>query len=133
MKKLKVALVLFRDENGNVLLNHRYDHQQEVEDVWEIVGGGIEENELPINTIKREIKEELGYEIDDEKDCLKFIDDFEEAYLFTAKFPGFENFSGSDEVKISDLKLFSVKDAMSLNLLPVARKILEMENESFGK
>lgn len=125
MKNLRVALVLFCDEKGNVLLNHRYDHQQAVEDVWEIVGGGIEENELPIDAIKREIKEELGYKIDDEKDCLIFINDFEEAYLFTAKFPGFENFSGSDEVKVIDLKLFSINEALKLNLLPIARKILE--------
>ncbi len=72
-----------------------------------------------------EIKEELGYKIDEERDDLKFVDDFEEAYLFTAKFPGFENFSGSNEVKVSDLKLFSVNEALKLNLLPVARKILE--------
>ena len=45
--------------------------------------------------------------------------------LFAAKFPGFENFSGSDEVSVTDLKLFSVNDALSLNLLPLARKILE--------
>ena len=45
MKNLNVALILFRDEQGNVLLNHRFDHQQAVEDVWEIIGGGIEENE----------------------------------------------------------------------------------------
>src|SRR3989338_8141519 len=84
MKNLKVALILFRDENGNVLLNHRFDHQQAVEDVWEIIGGGIENNEQPIDAIKREIKEELGYKIDEKKDCLKFINDFEDAYLFTA-------------------------------------------------
>lgn len=125
MKNLKVALILFQDEQGNVLLNHRFDHQQVVEDVWEIIGGGIEENELPINAIKREIKEELGYDIDKTKDDLKFIESFNEAYLFTAKFPGFENFSGSDEVKVSDLKLFSINETLKLNLLPIARKILE--------
>src|SRR3989344_2181494 len=114
MKKLKVALVLFRDENGNVLLNHRYDHQQEVEDVWEIIGGGIEENELPVDALKREINEELGYKIDDEKDELKLVEKFDDVYIFAAKFPGFENFSGSDEVSVTDLKLFSVNDALSL-------------------
>lgn len=125
MKNLKVALVLFRDEQGNVLLNQRFDHQQEVEDVWEIIGWGIEENELPVEAIKREIKEELGYEIDDEKDELKLVERFGDVYIFTVKFPGFENFSGSDEVKVSDLKLFSVNEALKLNLLPMARKILE--------
>lgn len=125
MKHLKVALVLFRDEQGNVLLNHRFDHQQMVEDIWEIIGGGIEENEQPVDAIKREIKEELGYKIDEEKDCLKFISDFEEAYLFTAKFPGFENLFDSDEVKVFDLKLFTINEALKLNLLPLARKILE--------
>ena len=125
MKKLKVALVLFRDEEGNVLLNHRYDHQQAVEDVWEIIGGGIEDNEQPIDAIKREIKEELGYKIDEEKDDLKFVEKFDDVHIFKAIFPGIENFFGSDEIKVSDLKLFTINEALKLNLLPIARKILD--------
>lgn len=125
MKNRKVALLLFYDGNGNILLNHRKDNLHENEDVWEIIGGGIEKNEEPIDAIKREIREELDYKIDEEKDELKFVEKFDDAHIFRANFPGFENFSSSDEVNISDLKLFPVKDALLLNLLPVARKTLE--------
>lgn len=132
MKHLKISLFTFYDEAGNILLNHRYDHQQAVEDVWELMGGGIDGDEQPIDTIKREIAEELNYKIDEEKDRLVLVRKFEiekpnftaEVYFFKAKFPGFDRFSDSDEVKVSDLKLLPVKTALTLPLLPICREIL---------
>ena len=124
LKHLRVSLLLFYDDSGNILLNHRKDHQQAVEEVWEIIGGGIEENENPSDTIKREIYEELGYKIDEIKDDLKFLRKLGVAYLFKAKFPGFQSFSDTNEVKVADLKLFSIKDTLKLKLLPISRKIL---------
>lgn len=125
MKKLKVSLLLFYDCEGKILLNHRRDNLHENEDVREIIGGGIDQGESPSDAIKREIYEELGYIIDETKDNLKFVQKFGDVSLFKAKFPEFQSFSDTNEVKLSDLKLFSVKEALALKLLPMTRKILE--------
>lgn len=45
-------------------------------DFWEIPGGGIGENESPVETMKREIKEELDLEIKkDELLCVEYLAD----------------------------------------------------------
>ena len=131
-KKMNVAVVIFKDKNGKILLNHRKDNPPFDEDVWELIGGGINENESPLEAIKREIKEELNYTVNELKDKLKFSRElkistdkyFSEAHIFIANFPGFDKLSDSDEVAISDLKLFSKSVALKLNLLPISKDVL---------
>ncbi len=114
------------------MLNHRKKHLGDNEDVWEIIGGGIEDGELPHQAIKREVEEELHYEVNEDQDALEvdreflFINrDVEfEIYFFKAKFPGIEVFADSDEVRVRDLRLFSLREALGLPLLPIAKKIL---------
>jgi 8-oxo-dGTP pyrophosphatase MutT (NUDIX family) len=132
MKYIKAAFLAFFDTDGKILLNHRKDGLSLHEDVWEIMGGGIEEHEQPLDTIKREMGEELNYKVSEAKDGLSFVKKFEikkpsfvaEVYFFKANFLGFDNFSDSNEVKLSDLKLFSVEEALRLPLLPICREIL---------
>lgn len=132
MKYLKVASIAFFDSNNHVLLNQRRDASDSKTEIWEIIGGGIENGELPMEAIKREIKEELNYMIDEVQDNLSFVKKinmanakFEaEVHFFKAAFPGIHRFKSSSEVNISDLKLFSVDNALQLNLLPICREIL---------
>ncbi|KKQ65406.1 MAG: hypothetical protein US86_C0011G0005 [Candidatus Daviesbacteria bacterium GW2011_GWA2_38_24] len=96
MKNWKVAFIIFYDNDGNILLNYRKDS-------WE------------------------------EKDNLSFVKKFEithndrfyEVFFFQAKFPGFQAFSSSNEIKLSDLKFFSIDKALTMPLLPIAQKILQ--------
>ena len=133
VKKMKVCFLAFYDDRGHILLNHRKDGLKEDEDYWEIMGGSIEQGELPVEAIKREIKEELNYEVSEVKDNLSFVEQFQlsdrniqfEVYYYKAIFPGLHELSDSDEVFISDLKTFSLEEALSLNLLPICRYILE--------
>lgn len=82
--------------------------------MWEFIGGGVEDDETPEDAIQREIVEEIGYPVS-QKDKLQFMGDisFEDhrivakVHFFTAKFPGFEHFSDSDETFVADLKLFT--------------------------
>ena len=48
--------------NGKILLEKRRDC-----DIWGLVGGGVKKTESPIQAIAREIKEELGLQIPQEK------------------------------------------------------------------
>jgi 8-oxo-dGTP pyrophosphatase MutT (NUDIX family) len=48
--------VLFFDSKGRVLLVH-----PTYQDVWEIPGGSLEQDESPLEAAAREIKEELGF------------------------------------------------------------------------
>jgi 8-oxo-dGTP pyrophosphatase MutT (NUDIX family) len=54
-----VLCVLFNDDLSQVLLTHRFDFP-----VWVLPGGGTEPNETLQEAIKREIKEEIGVEIE---------------------------------------------------------------------
>lgn len=132
MRNLKVAVLTFYNKEGRFLFNHRKDCFRPDEDVWEFIGGGIDGSEEPIDTIKREVLEELNYKIDEEADKLEFVQNFEitgdnyvaKVYFYKAKFPGFDKFSDTEEAKVSDLKFFLVKEALALPLLPIPREIL---------
>ena len=130
MKNFHVALIAFHSDDGKILLNRRNDAAEEM---WEMLGGGIEEGETPIDAIKREVAEELNYVLDANKDALELMNEFEmvtdrfsaKVHYFKANFPGIDKFSDSEEIFVSDLQLFTVDDALSLPLLPIARKVLE--------
>ncbi len=130
-KNIEIALLAFISSN-KVLLNRRADADSEM---WEFIGGGVEDGETPQDAIQREILEEIGYPVSQKKDKLQFMGDlsFEDhrivakVHFFTAKFPGFEYFFDSDEVFVSDLKLFSLDDALELQLLPITRELIEKQ------
>lgn len=131
MKKFKnIVLLGFLNKDGHIMLNKRLDADEEM---WELVGGGAEEGETAIDAIIREIQEELQYNINVEKDELRFIHTFTfenekfaaDVHYFTAQFPGLENFADSDEVHVEDLRLYPAHEALNLTLLPMTRTILE--------
>lgn len=66
----KVALACFKDKK---ILQVRTRKQQ---DVFYTLGGKIEEGESDIECIKREVREELGCEVDDKS--LKYLNTFED-------------------------------------------------------
>jgi 8-oxo-dGTP pyrophosphatase MutT (NUDIX family) len=61
---LNVAVVILHDPEGRILLHKRKgEDQTDVEGFWLLPGGTIEEGESPGVAIRREIGEELGYEL----------------------------------------------------------------------
>lgn len=127
-----VALIAFIDTNNRIMLNRRSDAKTEM---WELIGGGIEAGETALAAIKREILEETGYDLQEGHDELRLVKSFQfesekistSVHFFRAKYPSIEAFSDSDEIYVQDLHLFEINDALTLNLLPMTRVILEEE------
>ncbi len=52
------AFAIILDEQDRVLLCHRRDY-----DLWNLPGGGVEANEAPWECVVREVKEEVGLDV----------------------------------------------------------------------
>jgi len=55
-----VAIVIFYDKEGNILVQERGSHSK-IGEKYGMWGGQIESGETPDQAIKRELKEELGF------------------------------------------------------------------------
>lgn len=64
----KIALAIFKDKK--VLMG-----RNENRDAFYFIGGSIEEGESDLDTLEREVKEELGVELD--KNSVSFLNEFE--------------------------------------------------------
>lgn len=67
MQDYKVALIVLYDSENRFLLQHRSKDAWLLADNWAFFGGGLRENEEPIEALRREVKEELDYMVDNPK------------------------------------------------------------------
>lgn len=56
------AFAIIQNEKGNILIVHRNDY-----DCWNMPGGRLDEGEQPHETVVREVKEEVGIDVEVEK------------------------------------------------------------------
>jgi 8-oxo-dGTP diphosphatase len=129
MKKKKVSIILFYDKSGNILLQDRKKISKRGEE-YGFFGGHIEENETPEETLRRELKEELGISIEDLED-FRFFKNFKlklsqlnldlERYTFIAKIPDIKS------LKVSEgrLALMKFEDSFNLKMVPGDVEILK--------
>jgi 8-oxo-dGTP diphosphatase len=63
---LNGAKVFIKNRNSNEFLFHLRDNKPNIPNPnkWSLFGGGIEENEIPKEALKRELLEEIGINID---------------------------------------------------------------------
>lgn len=64
MKEIHVSVIALHTPEGRVLLHERKgEDETDLPGTWLLVGGKIEPGETPEETIRREVLEELGYEL----------------------------------------------------------------------
>lgn len=94
---------------------------------WRHVGGKFKLHEDPINGLKREIREEVGLEVEviDEKPFMIMKSDYEPGNFgfFKAEVKGGE--LRMDEKEVEDVGWFSVEEIKELNLMNATRKFYE--------
>lgn len=58
---MSVSVLILYNKEGKMLLEHRAETRKNYPGCWALFGGHLEEGEHPEETLRREIKEELGY------------------------------------------------------------------------
>lgn len=85
------VLILYTTE-GKVLLNHRSKDAPRLPNYWSLFGGGIEKGESTEQALRREIIEELAYDVRNPHFLIeqKFIHDEDESskYVFIEQYDG---------------------------------------------
>jgi len=62
-----IANIILYDKDNRFLLQHRDEDADDNPDRWGFFGGHKENNETPLDTLRREACEELGYAVRDPK------------------------------------------------------------------
>lgn len=140
METKKIAIVVLYDENSKILLQGRAGISKFGEE-WGYFGGKIEKGETPRVAVKREVKEELDFNLT----RFSYLGRYEligkslatdkdrrlVQAVFIAKISRIE-FKSMVLHEGSDIRWFSIKQAKKLKMHPLEPKILE-DTEKFIK
>jgi 8-oxo-dGTP diphosphatase len=110
-KKLKVVAAVINDKEGRVLIAQRGSGMK-FQGKWEFPGGKVEEGESLEAALQREIKEELGLDIELGEDLLSWMHIYDFAEIDFIAFNAI--------VKGGDLKLLEHQDARWVELKKIA-------------
>lgn len=134
-------------KDHKVLMSLRSDpHRPEFHKVWEFPGGAVEFGEDVTETLKREVKEEIGYEIEIVSHPLQVTTKAKEGKTYKyqvilipyiCKIIGGDGIHSDAEVietkwfdleEVPKLHLFDDDDTMIKNLTPTIKQIIEQHN-----
>ncbi len=134
-----ITTLCYLERGDEYLMLHRISKKNDInKDKWIGVGGHLEDEESPEECIKREVREETGYDIPTEdfsfRALVTFVSDrgdYELMSLFTARCPEGEPLD-CDEGKLEWVKKC---DVYNLNLWPGDRiffELMEQRKEFFS-
>jgi 8-oxo-dGTP diphosphatase len=126
MKSRKVSLIIFYDKDKRILLQDRTGISKWGEE-WGFFGGAVEKDETPEQTLVRETKEELSFDLKEFEYIEKFesnvSDDFKViAHLFVS--PLNNNLKRFRQKEGKSMKLFSLDEAENLKMVPKIDKLI---------
>ena len=111
------AFAVIFNESGQVLMCHRSDM-----DMWNLPGGGVENGELPIEAVIREVKEETGLDVEIEKLSGIYGKQYKDELVFTfiCRIVGGELTTSSES---SELRFFPVNSLPSNTIIKHVERI----------
>lgn len=97
---------------------------------WEFPGGGVENEEDIIACLKREVKDETGYEVEPLELLPQIMNKTEKKYGYQVFLPVYicKIKSGKlkvEENEVSDYGWFTIKEALKLDFLPLNKEIIQ--------
>ena len=119
MKSRIAACILFYDKKGRILIQDRRSWSKWGEE-WGFFGGAIEEGETEEQALKREVKEELDYDLTDFQFLIKYeyylekYDLHVENNVFIAPLP---DMSELTQLEGTNMQLFTLDEARKLKLV----------------
>ena len=126
MERNVVLLILFNKEK-KILLQHRALHMERLPDYWGFFGGGIEKGETPIEALRREIKEELRYNVKNPKLLLeqefKYHDYWGVKYVYVEEHD--ENQELKPDEESQEMGWFDIEETGSLKIVDSDLKVLQ--------
>jgi 8-oxo-dGTP diphosphatase len=122
--KIPSTRVAIHNKEGNILLLQRGHTDPWMPLKWNLVGGGVDKGETPIEGAKREIQEESSLIIDELEYMEKFLDGKYDIYTYLA-------YSDTDIVKLSDNEHVNYKwvtntDMYKYDCIPFTKEIVEL-------
>lgn len=113
------------DDDGRVLLS------REDNGMWELLGGGLEHEEDPIDGLRREIREETGLEVTSVSPTPKYFitvkrrnkDSYMANVIYEIKLKDLA-FTASDECQ--ELRFFSPEEMSQVELFPNVEKLRQL-------
>jgi len=143
-RKRKVSIIVFYDNKHRILLQERKKISKFGEK-WGFFGGGMDKKETPEQALKREIKEELNYNL--KKSEFKFFKKYGPRllnvkfkshtyfrlityFVFISKCPKLSKFKQAEG---NNMKFFSFSEAKKLKLMPGDYDIVNDLESNFRK
>ena len=124
MRIIKCSGAIFVEDTGKILLEDRRKFSKHGEH-WSFFGGHAEKGETKIQTLQREIKEELHYRIIDYKHFKDYtfrVRDIKLTYyMYIAPMPEMNKIKVHKGAKA---KKFTIKQALRLKMINMDKKIL---------
>lgn len=122
------AIILY-DKNKKILLQHRSDDAPTEAGKWGFFGGRIEEKETPLECVKRECEEELGYKLKNPKLVHEKVIGNSEKHIFIEEYDPSKNLNLKEG---KDMRWFSFEDVKNLDIVPFAGEIIEKIKETIN-
>jgi 8-oxo-dGTP diphosphatase len=126
MKRRDVAVILLFNDKKEVLLQHRAGDAERLPGYWAFFGGGIDANETPLEAVKRETLEELGYQLNNPKKIM--TQQFEGSDHSGVKHVYIEKYDPSQKLNLSegqDMKWVALPVAVRMKIVDHDKIVLK--------